>query len=505
MRSVASAEEHHPPRDAFEWHQLGTPSRRRQDRMSATRSCHEPPARFGHGSRNAPTAHRRPHRCRCPAVHPGPGRRRPDRRRSARRSATRPWRRSSAERPAADRADLAERAVRIGLLALQDAGVTRQRGRRPARVREAGPPGGDGQREGGAGARADAAHQLRRRRRPSAAHAREVPRRPRRAARHGRGAVRRDRSATAPSAGSAGCSSATSTATRPSSPVLLDPTRLNSPMHQFRQEITAGFKGLEERLVAIEAAAAARGAERARSAAKGGDFEDLLEAMLADLARGAGDLLDRTGDGGRHAAQVEEGRLRPDRRRAGGARAATFGSSSRPRTGRCRCGPSATSCARPARTAARPSRSSCSRRPTRRPASRPFTPRRRRRLLRHRPRGAGAGQPRGGASAWRACSRWHRSSSTRSRSTRRRSATPSTAIREQLDVVRSLKAQLTSISTATKAVWSGLDQMRSNILARVARGGGRDPRRSRDSRVRNALVTARNRAAIGSLAVGALS
>ncbi len=42
------------------------------------------------------------------------------------------------------------------------------------------------------------------------------------------------------------------------------------------------------------------------------------------------------------------------------------------------------------------------------------------------------------------------------------------AIREQLDVVRALKAQLTSISTATKAVWSGLDQMRSNILARVA-------------------------------------
>ena len=42
------------------------------------------------------------------------------------------------------------------------------------------------------------------------------------------------------------------------------------------------------------------------------------------------------------------------------------------------------------------------------------------------------------------------------------------AIREQLDVVRALKAQLTSISTATKAVWSGIDQMRSNILARVA-------------------------------------
>ncbi len=76
---------------------------------------------------------------------------------------------------------------------------------------------------------------------------------------------------------------------------LLDPTRLNSPMHQFRQEIAAGFKGLEERLVAIEAAAAARGAERARSAAKGADFEELLGAMLGDIARGAGDLLDHTG------------------------------------------------------------------------------------------------------------------------------------------------------------------------------------------------------------------
>nr|MBA2372903.1 hypothetical protein [Chloroflexota bacterium] len=76
---------------------------------------------------------------------------------------------------------------------------------------------------------------------------------------------------------------------------LLDPTRLHSPMHQFRQEMTDGFRNLQERLVAIEAAAAARGAERARSAAKGADFEDLLEAMLGDLARGAGDLLDRTG------------------------------------------------------------------------------------------------------------------------------------------------------------------------------------------------------------------
>lgn len=77
--------------------------------------------------------------------------------------------------------------------------------------------------------------------------------------------------------------------------LLLDPTRQNSPMHQFRLEVSRGFDRLNERLAAIEAAAAARGAERARSTAKGADFEDLLEAMLADLARGTGDLLDRTG------------------------------------------------------------------------------------------------------------------------------------------------------------------------------------------------------------------
>jgi hypothetical protein len=61
---------------------------------------------------------------------------------------------------------------------------------------------------------------------------------------------------------------------------LLDPTRLGSPLHQFRQEISEGFRGVHERLTAIEAASRARAEERSRSAAKGGDFEDLLEAML---------------------------------------------------------------------------------------------------------------------------------------------------------------------------------------------------------------------------------
>lgn len=78
--------------------------------------------------------------------------------------------------------------------------------------------------------------------------------------------------------------------------LLLDPTRLGSPMHQFREEISAGFEQLNERLTAIEAAASARAAERAKSAAKGADFEELLGGMLGELARGAGDLLDRTAD-----------------------------------------------------------------------------------------------------------------------------------------------------------------------------------------------------------------
>ena len=76
--------------------------------------------------------------------------------------------------------------------------------------------------------------------------------------------------------------------------LLLDPTRLHSPMHQFRTEVNEGFARLNERLVAIEAAAAARAAERARSAAKGGDFEALLAEMLGDVARGAGDVVDHT-------------------------------------------------------------------------------------------------------------------------------------------------------------------------------------------------------------------
>ena len=76
---------------------------------------------------------------------------------------------------------------------------------------------------------------------------------------------------------------------------LLDPTRLGSPLHQFRSEVADGFRLLQEKLVAIEAAQTARAGERAKSAAKGGDFEVVIEGLLGEIARGANDILERTG------------------------------------------------------------------------------------------------------------------------------------------------------------------------------------------------------------------
>ena len=75
---------------------------------------------------------------------------------------------------------------------------------------------------------------------------------------------------------------------------LLDPTRLGSPLFQFRGEMADGFTRLNERIAALEAASTARAQERAKGTAKGGDFEATLEPLLADLARGAGDTLDVT-------------------------------------------------------------------------------------------------------------------------------------------------------------------------------------------------------------------
>ena len=248
--------------------------------------------------------------------------------------------------------------------------------------------------------------------------------------------------------------------------LLLDPTRLNSPLHQFRQEMTAGFKSIEERLVAIEAAAAARGAERARSAAKGGDFADLLEAMLGDLARGAGDLLDRTGTETGAVLKSKKGDfvLTVDPRVARGADVrVVIEAKDRPMSMRA---------IRDELREARENRCAAG-------AVVVFTPA-------HAPTGVAPFSLVGDdvycvidpddpeRATLEAAVRLARLVALTSLVEHEVEVDPAaigaalTAIREQLEVVRTLKSQLTSISNATKAVWTGLDSMRATILARVA-------------------------------------
>jgi len=247
--------------------------------------------------------------------------------------------------------------------------------------------------------------------------------------------------------------------------VLLDPTRLNSPMHQFRQEIAAGFKGLEERLVAIEAAAAARGAERARSAVKGMDFEDLLAEMLGVIARGAGDLLDRTSLEAGSVLKSKKGDfvLTLDSTATRGCDArVVIEAKDRPMSMRAM---------REELREARENRGAAV-------AIAVFTPA-------HAPTGVMPFSLVGGdvycvidpdapePATLEAAVRLARLLALASLAEREVSVDATaigsalTAIREQLEVVRQLKSQLTSISNATKAVWTGLDAMRAGILARV--------------------------------------
>ena len=246
---------------------------------------------------------------------------------------------------------------------------------------------------------------------------------------------------------------------------LLDPTRLHSPMHQFRQEIAAGFKGLEERLVAIEAAAAARGAERARSAAKGGDFEDLLQGMLGEIARGAGDLLDRTGLEAGAILKSKKGDfvLTLDSRVARGHDVRVV-IEAKDRVVSARAMRDELREARENRGAA--------------VAVAVFTPA-------HAPAGIApfnvigddvycvidpdAPEPANLEAAVRLARLLALASLTEREVEVDAAAiaTALTAIREQLEVVRQLKTQLTAIGTTAKQVYTGLDTMRSGILARV--------------------------------------
>jgi hypothetical protein len=247
--------------------------------------------------------------------------------------------------------------------------------------------------------------------------------------------------------------------------VLLDPTRLNSPMHQFRQEIAAGFKGLEERLVAIEAAAAARATERSRSAAKGTDFEDLVGDLLAEVARGAGDLLDRTGLDAGAVIRSKKGdfvlTIDPTIARGSDLRIVVE-AKDRPMSMRAM---------RDELREARENRGATV-------SVAVFTPA-------HAPGGIAPFHVVGGdvycvidptapePATLEAAIRLARLLALASLAERDVTidaaavAVALGSVREQLEIVRQLKTQLTSISTMSKTVASGLDTMRAGILARV--------------------------------------
>jgi hypothetical protein len=247
--------------------------------------------------------------------------------------------------------------------------------------------------------------------------------------------------------------------------LLLDPTRMNSPMHQFREEMAAGFKSLNERLVAIEAAAAARATERSKSAAKGGDFEDLVEALLGEVARGAGDLLDRTVDEAGSTMRSKKGdfvlTVNPMLARGADLRIVVE--------------------AKDRKVSGREMREELRDAKTNRSAAVAlvvFTPA-------HAPTGIAPFDVRAGdvycvldpaapdVATLEVAVRLARLlalSSLRETQAEVDSAAIGaalTGIREQLDVIKGLKAQLTSISGAASGVSTGLDRLRDNVIARV--------------------------------------
>jgi hypothetical protein len=76
---------------------------------------------------------------------------------------------------------------------------------------------------------------------------------------------------------------------------MLDPRREDSPLHGFRTEMRDLLKDVSDRLVRLEGARDARADERLRGTAKGRDFEDEVEARLGALLNGSGDVVESTG------------------------------------------------------------------------------------------------------------------------------------------------------------------------------------------------------------------
>ena len=180
---------------------------------------------------------------------------------------------------------------------------------------------------------------------------------------------------------------------------LLDPTRLHSPMHQFRQEMTDGFRSLEERLVAIEAAAVGARRRTARSRPRRAATSRTCSRGCWPTSRAAaGDLLDRTGTEAGAVMKSKKGDfvLTLDPRIARGCDVrVVIEAKDRPMSMRAM---------RDELREARENRGAAVALVVFTPGARAgrgraVQPRRRRRLLRHRPRRPGPGHARGGRPA----------------------------------------------------------------------------------------------------------
>jgi hypothetical protein len=248
---------------------------------------------------------------------------------------------------------------------------------------------------------------------------------------------------------------------------LLDPTRAGSPLSTFRAEIAAGFRSIEERLVAFQAAQAARSDERSRSAAKGVDYEDLIEGLLGAIARGGGDLLERTSNEPGSTLKSKKGdfvlTLNPGLTHGADLRVVVEAKD------RAVSVPAMRAELREAK------------------ANRGaavglvvFTPT-------HAPAGIAPFDVRGD-DVWCVVdpdalepslfevavrlARYLALAGLAARDTETDTAAIGQAlasIREQLDQIRNLKSQLTSIGNATKAVWNGLDALRNGVVEQVSR------------------------------------
>lgn len=247
--------------------------------------------------------------------------------------------------------------------------------------------------------------------------------------------------------------------------VLLDPTRLGSPLHQFRTEVSDGFARIHERLTAIEAASAARASERARSTAKGLDFEDTVELMLGEISRGSGDLLDRTGTDAGSVLRSKKGDflLTLEQAAAGGTDVRIVVE--------CKDRPTSVRQMRDELQAAKENRAACL-------GLVVFTEA-------HAPAGVApfdirhgdvycaldAGAP--DRAVLEAAVRMARLMALATRRERdsevdvQAVGAALNAIRAQLDAIRALKVQLTSIAKGSQGVSEGLDRLREQVLARV--------------------------------------